>query len=241
MGLFDSITGFISGSDNPEQSSSRSGFALLPQEIQDAFTGFASRGTGLLGGGAGDSMFTPMGATQDENNAFGMFRQGFAPTSAADVSRDVGLFMNPFDQYVIDDINRQSQGDYSLLKQAVTDAGQFGSNRQVLGASELERQRLNAIGSFKQNQYNNALNMAMNQLSGLRQQDAQNLMGIGSFQRGLDTQTRQAPVSALNAWANLIGALPQSGGSESSATGANHESGLMDAVGSIGSLAGLLF
>jgi hypothetical protein len=154
MGFMDSIFG-------GEESQTTSGFQNLPPEIRNAFTSFATQGTGLLGGGAGDAMFRPMGTTQDESSAFGMFRQGFAPTSAADVSRDVGLFMNPFDQYVIDDINRQSQGDYSLLKQAVTDAGQFGSNRQVLGASELERQRLNAIGSFKQNQYNNALNMAI--------------------------------------------------------------------------------
>jgi hypothetical protein len=142
-------------------------------------------------------------------------------------------WLDPFDQYVIDDINRQSQGDYSLLKQAVTDAGQFGSNRQVLGASELERQRLNAIGSFKQNQYNNALNMAMNQLSGLRQQDAQNLAGIGGFERGLDFQTKQAPVSALNAWANLIRALPQNGGTTSTSSSSK---GLLGSLGSIGGL-----
>ena len=226
MGFMDSIFG-------GEESQTTSVFQNLPPEIRNAFTSFATQGTGLLGGGAGDAMFRPMGTTQDESSAFGMFRQGFAPTSAADVSRDVGLFMNPFDQYVIDDINRQSQGDYSLLKQAVTDAGQFGSNRQVLGASELERQRLNAIGSFKQNQYNNALNMAMNQLSGLRQQDAQNLAGIGGFERGLDFQTKQAPVSALNAWANLIRALPQNGGTTSTSSSSK---GLLGSLGSIGGL-----
>lgn len=233
MGFLGGIGDALFGEDTP--STSRSGFALLPQEIQDAFTGFASRGTSLLGGGAGDAMFTPMGMTQDEANAFDMFRRGLAPQSAADISRDVGLFMNPFDDYVLQDINDQAQGNYSLLKQAVTDAGQFGSNRHMLGASEIERQRLDSIGTFKQNQYNNALNMAMNQLAGLRQQDATNLAGIGAFERGLDTQTRQAPVNALNAWANLIRALPQDGGSE--ATGAFDDKGLFDVGAKVGQIA----
>ena len=40
---------------------------------------------------------------------------------------------------------------------------------------------------------------ALGTLSNLRQQDAQNLLGIGTFERGLDEATRQAPLSALSA------------------------------------------
>jgi hypothetical protein len=72
MGFMDSIFG-------GEESQTTSGFQNLPPEIRNAFTSFATQGTGLLGGGAGDAMFRPMGTTQDESSAFGMFRQGFAP------------------------------------------------------------------------------------------------------------------------------------------------------------------
>jgi hypothetical protein len=64
-------------------------------------------------------------------------------------------------------------------------------------------------------------------------QDAQNLAGIGGFERGLDFQTKQAPVSALNAWANLIRALPQNGGTTSTSSSSK---GLLGSLGSIGGL-----
>jgi hypothetical protein len=56
MGFMDSIFG-------GEESQTTSGFQNLPPEIRNAFTSFATQGTGLLGGGAGDAMFRPMGTT----------------------------------------------------------------------------------------------------------------------------------------------------------------------------------
>ncbi len=45
----------------------------------------------------------------------------------------------------------------SLVNQAATRAGQQGSNRSFLGTSDVEQNRLNNIGQFRQSQYNNAV------------------------------------------------------------------------------------
>lgn len=88
---------------------------------------------------------------------------------------------------------------------------------------------MNQIGSFKQNQYNQALGQVFNNLVPQRQQDAQNLLGAGSFIRGLDTQTRQAPINALQTGTGMI--APFLSGGTSSQTGASNT------LGNLGTLA----
>lgn len=150
--------------------------------------------------------FTPMGETADETRGYDAMRAGFAPT-AESLQSDMGMLQNPWDEYVLGDINRQATGDYSILKQGLADAGQFGSNRSILGANDIDLSRLNLIGTFKQGQYNNALNSILNNIIPQRQQDAQNLLGIGAAQRGLDWNTRQAPINALNASTGVLNNL----------------------------------
>lgn len=235
MGGLGAVSSLFGGNNDKSETTQQSS-AMLPS-VSNAWNSYAPLLAKYLDpANGGANYFTPMGQTADENQAFGMMRQGFAPKSAADVSNSISMFMNPYNDYVINDINDQAQGNYSLLKQAVTDAGQFGSNRQVLGAGELERNRLNTIGNFQQGQFNNALDMAMNTMPALQMQDAQNLLGIGNFQRNLDTQTRQAPINALNQWSGLMGVLPQSGAATTSQTNQqNGSAGLGGMFGNIGS------
>lgn len=156
-------------------------------------------------------MFVPLPETADETRAFEMMRAGFTPTEDT-LADDLAMLMNPFDQYVIDDLNRQARGDYSLARQYSSSAGQMGSNRDMLAASDVEQNRLNAIGQFRQAQYNRALDQSLVNLPGLRQQDALNLMGIGDFQRNLDLQTKQAPLQALLTHQSILQGMPTSFG-----------------------------
>ena len=129
----------------------------------------------------------------------------------------------------IAEVNRQGSGDYSILKQALSEAGQSNSNRTLLGANDIDLSRMNQIGGLLGNQFNMAMNNAMTTLPQLRAMDAQGLMNTGGFLRGLDTQTRQAPYNALQAGVGLM--APFMGGSTST------QKQTPDTLGTIGNVA----
>lgn len=201
------------GSNKSEQKS-ESGFSQLPKELQQPWKQFGNQVSDILGKSNQAGMFTPMQQTADETAAFDAIRRGFAPT-ADSIAADVAMQTNPFDQYVIDAINREATGQNSVLQRNLAAAGQFGSNRQALGANDIDLTRLQQIGAFKQGNFNNALNNAMTVLPQARANDAQSVMGIGSFQRALDAQTRQAPVASLQALGGLMGIPGINGGTVS--------------------------
>jgi len=228
MGFFDSLTGGSS-------SSSKQGYWALPKTgknvMNDIWLGardYASPYKTVNGqrveSAENINRFTPLGETADETRAFDMIRQGFTPNEET-LGNDMSMMMNPFDDYVIDDINKEALGDYSLIKQAVSDAGQFGSNRQVLGASQVEDTRLSNVGKFKQDQYNKALDHALRTLPALRMSDATGLLGIGEFQRDLDWRTKQAPIAGLEALYGMASGSGLSGAVSGSAKTSSSSSG----------------
>lgn len=210
--------GFMSSTTKSSQ-----GYSALPPAFQtsivDAIVGareFISPWSKAHGGKVMQEnidRFTPMGQTADETRAYEMMRQGFSP-NAQTLGADISMLQNPYMESVISEINRQSQGPNSILKQALTESGQFGSNRNILGANDIDLSRQNQIGAFLSDNYNTNLGYALNQLPALRQNDAANLAQIGTAQRSLDFDIRQAPVAALNALAAI-----------------NNTSGLSTAVG----------
>ena len=204
---------FFGGSDSKSTSESTSGFSLLPQEIQDAFKQYASKTTDTMPN-IGES-FTPLAQTADEDNAFSAIRGGFAPTQSS-IGSDMDMQMNPFDDSVINDINRQAGGEFSVLKGVLDEGGAFGSNREMLGANDIDLSRLNQIGRFKQDQYNSALDNALTTMPNARSQDAQNLLGIGDRERALDASNKQSGIQGLLAIGQAMGVLPASGGTISS-------------------------
>jgi hypothetical protein len=216
------MVSFGSSGGGGSQQQSTQGFRDLPPEIQNAFKSLATEAQGFLPSEnpASAAMFTPSALTAGEQGAIGATNAGFTPT-AASLGSDIAMQMNPYDSYVIDEINRQSQGENSILQQNMGAAGQFGSNRQMLGANDIDLSRLNQIGTFKQAGYNTALGNAMNVLPQQRASDAQAQLAVGSMQRGLNTQTQQAPVNALAAISSILGVLPTNSGqsSGSSSTG----------------------
>ncbi len=221
MGFFSSILGGSSGSS----SATSGGFNQLPDTIKGAYTGYGQQIQDLLNSGNLTNMYKPLAQTAGETKAYGAIDQGFAPT-AQTLQSDIAMQQNPYDQYVIDEINRQSGGDYSILKQSLNEAGQMGSNRQNLGANDIDLSRLNQIGSFKQQGYNTALQNALTTLPGARQQDATAQLGAAGNQRQLAGQEAQAPLVALQQLAAALGILPTAEGSSTSSSKSSSTPGI---------------
>lgn len=216
MGFLTDASQFLNGGSD-SQSNSQSGFALLPPELQEAFKNYAGQVNGTFANGGANAAFTPLAQTSYETNALNAIGKGTTPT-ADSIQSDIAMQMNPFNDSVINGINRQANGDYSILKQAQNEAGQLGSNRGLLGANDIEQTRLDTIGKFQQDQYNTALNNSLGTLTNSRNTDIANNFSAGDFLRNLDTNTNQAGVNALTSFGGLLGAIPQTGGSTSSAT-----------------------
>lgn len=206
---------FGDGGGGTTTSSSTQGFRDLPAEIQNAFKTLATQAQGQLTSGNLASMYTPLAQTAGETAALNAMNTGFSPT-ASSISSDVAMQTNPYDRYVIDEINRQSQGENSILQQNLGTAGQFGSNRQFLGANDIDLSRLNQIGQFKQGQYNTALTNALTTLPQARANDASAALTAGTYQRNLAGQTATAPLTGLAAISNILGVLPTNSGTSSS-------------------------
>jgi len=185
------------------------GFYAQPEAYQDLYGNVLSGVNDALypGGEANVDAFTPLAQTEYETSALDAIARGITP-NAEQLQSDITMQMNPYDQFVIDNINREAGGQYSILKQGLNEAGQFGSNRQMLGANDIDQQRLNQIGRFKQGQYNQALNNSLGILSAGRRNDAAAQMGAGGFLRGLDTQEKQAPLQASLAGMSALNAIP---------------------------------
>jgi len=212
---------FISGGGGSQGSSqsSQQGFRDLPPEIQDAFKALATSAQGYINNPATTSMFqtaqSPL--TTQANTAIG---QGFTPTQQQFQS-DIAMQQNPYNQYVINEINRQAQGQNSVLQQNLNSAGQFGSNRQFLGANDIDLSRMNNIGSFLQGQYNTAANNALTVLPQLRAQDAAAQLQAGQAQQQFGLSQQQAPLQGLGAISSILGVLPTNSGQS---TGSSHGS-----------------
>lgn len=233
MGFFSGLTSMLGGGSK-SSGSSQSGFALLPSQIQDAYKLLGTEAQKYIGS-AGTQAFTPLAQTADETRAINMLRQGTAPTEQS-LASDIQMQMNPYNDFVINEINRQMTGEQSALNQALSSAGQLGSNRQLLGANDIDLSRANQIGGFLQGQYNTALQNALTTLPQARQTDIGNLFNIGQFQRGLAGETAQAPVTALKNIGQVVGILPQSGGSTSTQSSSSNQ-GIGSAIAGAGSLA----
>lgn len=212
------------GGESSGSQQSTQGFRDLPPEIQNAFKTLATTAQGYIGQPSTASMFqVPQSSlTTQANTAIG---QGFAP-SASQYASDIAMQENPYSKYVIDEINRQAQGQNSVLQQNLNSAGQFGSNRGFLGANDIDLSRTNQIGSFLQGQYNTASNNALNTLPQLRAQSAAAQLQAGTQNQQYLQQQQQAPINALAAISSILGVLPtNSGQSSGSQSGSNWNMG----------------
>lgn len=213
MGFLSGLSGILGGGQQTQTTGgTQSGFSLLPQSIQQAYTNYGTAVNGQIPNAT--AAYTPAPLSAGENTALTNLTNGFAPT-ASSLQSDLGMLQNPFQDSVINGLNRQANSDYSILKQNSALNGNFGSNRQQLGANDIENSREANIGQLQQSQYNTALGQVFNNLIPQRQQDAQNALAAGTYQRGITDQTNQAPITGLQQLGAALGILPTSGGSNS--------------------------
>lgn len=222
-----------SESKQTQSNAATSGYASLPENLRAGFDQLGSQITQYTNPNDPNNLarFTPLAQTAGETQAYNAINRGFTPTSDS-LNTDLSMLMNPFNDSVIGGINNAANSDFSILKQNMSQAGQFGSNRQMLGANDIELQRQNQIGSLLQNQYNQALGQVFNNLVPQRQQDALNQLNVGSAQRALDYQTKQAPITALQTGTSMIAPYTSS---TSSGTGYgmtnNYGNGMLGGLG----------
>lgn len=190
----------------PKVKTQAQGFNSMPQGYQDLFNTITGNiNSGLSG--INQQMFDPsQGVTA---GAFSNLMQGFSPTESS-ITSDMNMLMNPYNDSVINLINREAQGENSILNQSLNRTGQMGSNRAILGANDIEQNRLNNIGAMQQGQYNTALNQVLNSIIPQRQQDTMNQLTVGQ-------QSTQSPLAALMAQGGLLSQLPTQFGTQAAA------------------------
>ena len=152
----------------------------------------AERGAGALAQKTGAGISSIQGAQQAAS---------LDPSSA-----QFQRFLNPYNQFVLDEINRQSQQAQNQLQAKSVAEGAFGGGRQALAAGEFERARLGKIGEAQFAGFGQALqgfqaNQALQAQTGLQAgqllgqaqtQDIQNLMATGGTQRAVEQATLEA-------------------------------------------------
>ena len=127
-----------------------------------------------------------------------------APTTAG-----LAPYMNPYQSYVTDEINRQADMRQNQLGADAVQSGAFGGARQGVASAELDRGRLNQIGLSQAGGYSQALGAFQRQQAtglsgagmygqlgqaqqGMQQGDIQSLMQAGGVQRQLGQQALEA-------------------------------------------------
>ena len=159
----------------------------------------------------------PLGALEQQGiTASGVTGVG-APTTTAGIGQilsslqgpNINQFLNPYQSYVVDEINRQSQMAQNQLSAQAIQSGAFGGGRQGVAQGELERARLGKVGEAMAAGFGQAANLASQQQQigiqgaqqlgafgqmqqGMAQQDINQLMAAGGLQRQLGQQALEA-------------------------------------------------
>jgi hypothetical protein len=164
----------------------------------------------------------PMGALEQQ----GVTRAGVtgvgAPTTqagigsvlsglqAAQAGPNISQFYNPYQSYVLDEINRQAQmKQQGIADQAIT-SGAFGGGREGIQRAELQRGTLDVLGRAQQQGFGTALQAAQNQQQLAAQtglQAGQTLGQLGTTQQAM----AQGDINQLMAAGGLQRQLAQQG------------------------------
>jgi hypothetical protein len=134
---------------------------------------------------------------------------GIGQVLSAAAGPNISQFYNPYQSYVLDEINRQAAMGQNQLSAQAIGAGAFGGGREGVQRAEQEQRRLEAIGRAQQTGFQQALGAAqqqqqlglaagqqLGQLGAQQQQLAQadinQLMAAGGLQRQLAQQALDA-------------------------------------------------
>jgi len=159
---------------------------------------------------------------------------------------NISQFFNPYQSYVVDEINRQAAQAQNRLSANAVMSGAFGGGREGVAQAELERARLGQVGLAQAQGFGTALGAAQQQqqLQGnigsalaqigsgqqaMAQADINQLMGAGGIQRQLaqntldaarqtQLQTAYEPYQRAEFLSNLYAAGPKSQSSITAST-----------------------
>jgi hypothetical protein len=169
-----------------------------------------------------DIQVAPIGALEQQGvTAAGVTGVG-APTTqagigsvlsgltAAQAGPNITQFYNPYQSYVLDEINRQAQmKQQGIADQAIT-SGAFGGGREGIQRAELQRGTLDVLGRAQQQGFGTALQAAQNQQQLAAQTGLQAGQTLG--QLGTTQQTMaQGDINQLMAAGGLQRQLAQQG------------------------------
>jgi hypothetical protein len=112
---------------------------------------------------------------------------------------NISQFYNPYQSYVIDEINRQAQQKQNELSAQAVSAGAFGGGREGVQRAEQERGRLGQVGQAQAAGYQSALQAAQAQQN-LQAQTGlsagQALLGAGAQQQAMQQGDIQSLLQA---------------------------------------------
>ena len=168
----------------------------IPVQQIAPLSGLEQQGTALagqtgVGGAAIQSGIAGLGAAQTAS--------ALGPSSA-----QFSQYLNPYQSFILDEINRQAQiGQQQLSAQAVQ-AGAFGGGREGIQQAEQERARLQQVGLAQERAFTGALGAFQQGIS------QQGQLGLGMAQLGQVQQAQQqADINQLMAAGGLQRQLAQ--------------------------------
>jgi len=123
---------------------------------------------------------------------------------AAAQNPNINQFLNPYNTFVTDEINRQAAMSQNQLSAQAVNSGAFGGARQGVQSAEIDNARLRQIGLAQQQNYGQALNAAQNQQQ-MQGQIGSQLANIGQGQQ----QMAQADINQLMSAGGLQRQLAQ--------------------------------
>tara|TARA_R100000479_G_C6370466_1_gene196824 strand:+ start:142 stop:1008 length:867 start_codon:yes stop_codon:yes gene_type:complete len=117
---------------------------------------------------------------------------------------NINQFLNPNQQFVIDEINRQAAQAQNTLAARAIQSGAFGGGREGVAQAELERARLGQVGLAQQRAFDTALGAAQQQ----QQQQAQ-IGGLLADIGGAQQRMAQGDINTLVAAGGIQRQLAQ--------------------------------
>jgi len=152
--------------------------------------------SGLEQQGLGQAATTGVGAPTTQ--------AGIGSILQAQAGPNIQQFYNPYQSYVLDEINRQAAMAQNQLSGQAVQAGAFGGGREGVQRAEQERARLGAIGEAQRTGFNTALGAATQQQQ-IGLQAGQQLGQLGVQQQAMS----QADINQLMAGGGLQRQLAQ--------------------------------
>jgi len=196
-------------SSNASQQSSVGGFSALPSDIQENYRELIKPISGIVDNF--NDFFRPQDLGNEETQARGLLNPD-------NIEASLQKYLNPFQNFITDNINKQFEAPQSMLTARASEAGAFGGSRFRSGQADLEKARLDAIGGANAQQYNNAFEQLQGGIS--------NLLGFGALERELDMGQRQALPASIrfggDILSKLLNANQSSGTSSGSSKGSSY-------------------